>query len=587
MKQNNIIFASVLLIFLFSAGCGRYLDVNPKQVLDDNILNSPKDVDGFVTAAYARLTDVGSLDAPFQSKLFGSIRSDDSYKAGGGTWDLGGWHDMELFVNVNPNNWPIDYPWYVCYQIIQRCNTAIRHAQQFNDQQMPAKNSRIGEAMFIRSFVYMTLKQLFKYVPYIDEKVVGTTADFEAIPNREIKEPNDLYLWQHIADDFKTAESLLPMVQDDKGRVDKNAATAMVAKALLFMAYEQDGNNQVVNINKARLEEALTYINKLTAQEGSKVALEPDFGNNFQPQYDNNTKESLWELQFSLKDGSSTGGKINRNEGLFHPWNWAGFICCGFHQISYSTANAFKTGADGLPMFDTYNNDEYSLNNASVYFNKYTWDPRFNHTIVAPGQPYKYNSNLIFTKEAIRDAADYGYLKSQKELVRPDCGCLLYDGWQFNSMNQRILRYDEVLLWQAEILIQLDRITEALVPINKIRTRAANSTGLLRMANGNPVMNYKVENYKPGVNCNWTKEFAWKALQWEARLEMAGEGRRFFDLQRWGILEKTMNDYFAAEKPRRAYYSPARFSKGRDEFLPIPQNQINWAKGNYTQNVGY
>lgn len=587
MKQNNIIFTVVLLLFLFSAGCGRYLDVNPKQVLDDNILNSPKDVDGFVTAAYARLTDVGSLDAPFQSKLFGSIRSDDSYKAGGGTWDLGGWHDMELFVNVNPNNWPIDYPWYVCYQIIQRCNTAIRHAQQFNEQQMPAKNSRIGEAMFIRSFVYMTLKQLFKYVPYIDEKVVGTTADFEAIPNRDIKEPNDLYLWQHIVDDFKTAESLLPMVQDDKGRVDKNAATAMVAKALLFMAYEQDGNNQVVNINKARLEEALTFINKLTAQEGSKVALEPDFGNNFQPQYDNNTKESLWELQFSIKDGSSTGGKINRNEGLFHPWNWAGFICCGFHQISYSTANAFKTGADGLPMFDTYNNDAYSLDGASTYFNKYTWDPRFNHTIVAPGQPYKYNPNLIFAKEAIRDAADYGYLKSQKELVRPDCGCLLYDGWQFNSMNQRMIRYDEVLLWQAEILIQLDRVNEALVPINKIRTRAANSTALLRMANGNPVMNYKVENYKPGVNCNWTKEFAWKALQWEARLEMAGEGRRFFDLQRWGILEKTMNDYFAAEKPRRAYYSPARFTKGRDEFLPIPQNQINWAKGNYTQNVGY
>jgi hypothetical protein len=100
-------------------------------------------------------------------------------------------------------------------------------------------------------------------------------------------------------------------------------------------------------------------------------------------------------------------------------------------------------------------------------------------------------------------------------------------------------------------------------------------------------MNYKIEPYQPGVNCNWDKDFAWKALQWESRLELAGEGDRYFNLMRWGTLEKTMNDYISGEKGRRAYYAPAHFTKGRDEFLPIPQNQMNWAKGNYTQNVGY
>lgn len=587
MKMKNLIYAVFFVALIAVAGCDNKLDINPKQVLDENILNKPEDVDGFLTAAYARLTDVGSIDPPFQSKLFGSIRSDDSYKGGGGTWDLGGWHDMELFTNLNPNGWPIDFPWYACYQIIGRCNTAIRAAEKFTPEQMPNKNSRIGEAIFIRSYVLLTLKQLFKYVPYIDEKVVGSTAEFEAIPNRDLNQPNDLYLWQHIVDDFKKAEDLLPATQPDKGRVDKNAATAMVAKSLLFMAYEQDERNQVVNINKPRLEEALTYVNKLTTQEGSKVGLEADFANNFQPQFDNNTKESIWEFQFSLNDGSAAGGRINRNEGLFHPWNWAGFICCGFHHISYSTANAFKTGANGLPLFDTYNNDAYNVDNASTFFGRYTWDPRFSHTIVAPGQPYKYNPNLLFSRDAIRNGGDYGYLKSQKELVRPDCGCLLYDGWQFNSMNQRVIRYDEVLLWQAEILIQLDRVSDALVPINKVRNRAANSTGLLKMANGSSVMNYKIETYKPGVNCTWTKEFAWQALQWETRLEMAGEGRRFFDLMRWGILEPTMNAYINVEKGRRAYYAPAHFTAGKHEFLPIPQNQMNWAKGNYTQNAGY
>lgn len=150
-----------------------------------------------------------------------------------------------------------------------------------------------------------------------------------------------------------------------------------------------------------------------------------------------------------------------------------------------------------------------------------------------------------------------------------------------------MIRYDEVLLWKAEVLIQLDRHMEALEPINKVRQRAANSTSRLVFSDGTPVLNFKIETYKPGVNCNWTKEFAWKAMQWENRLEMAGEGRRFFDLQRWGILAETMNDYFAVEKTRFPWMSVAKFTPGRDEYFPIPQNQMNWAKGNYTQNPGY
>src|SRR5699024_11940669 len=68
-----------------------------------------------------------------------------------------------------------------------------------------------------------------------------------------------------------------------------------------------------------------------------------------------------------------------------------------------------------------------------------------------------YDPELIFEKKGVRNAAEYGYFKSIKELPEPDCNCLLYDGWQFNSMNKKMIRYDEVLLWKAEVLIQLDR----------------------------------------------------------------------------------------------------------------------------------
>ncbi|HCC52298.1 MAG TPA: RagB/SusD family nutrient uptake outer membrane protein [Porphyromonadaceae bacterium] len=602
MKNFKLIIVAFACLFAANS-CSDLLDVAPKQVLDESLLTKPVDMDGFVTAAYARMTDIPSWDSPFSPWWSGSLRSDDSYKGGGGTWDGGdGWGYMETFVSLTPNGWPLDFPWYVSYQIIQRCNTAIQKIQTISEEEYPVKDARMGEVMFIRTFTHFRLKQFFKYVPYIDENVIGATAEFEAVPNREKGQPDDLYLWERILADFKEAERLLPEVQPEKGRVNKNAATAMVARTLLFMAYEQDDRHRVVNINKERLNEALVYLNKLTDQEGNAVGLQEDFAENFDVDFDNNTKESIWEIQYSIDDGSSTGGKINRSEGLNHPWEWGEFKCCGFHHVSYTMGNAFKTGSDGLPLFDTYNDDDYgdyirnddgTVNPAFVeggnenYFNKYTFDPRFSHTAGIPGHPWKYDPGLIFESKGIRNGAEYGYLKSVKELPHPGCGCLLYDGWQFNSMNKRMIRYDEVLLWKAEVLIQLDRWDEALPLINKIRERAAKSTTRLKKADGTPVLNYKCETYKPGVNCTWDKDFAWKALQWENRLEMACEGRRFFDLQRWGILEKTMNDYFTIEKNRFSWMDNARFTTGRDEFFPIPQPQINWAKGNYTQNPGY
>ena len=111
--MKKIIFMIAMIPCIIGlCSCTDYLDVNPKQVLDDNLLNKPEDVDGFVTAAYARITDIPSWDSPFAPWWSGSMRSDDSYKGGGGTWDGGnGWGYMETFVNLTPNGWPLDYPW--------------------------------------------------------------------------------------------------------------------------------------------------------------------------------------------------------------------------------------------------------------------------------------------------------------------------------------------------------------------------------------------------------------------------------------------------------------------------------------------
>ena len=87
---------------------------------------------------------------------------------------------------------------------------------------------------------------------------------------------------------------------------------------------------------------------------------------------------------------------------------------------------------------------------------------------------------------------------------------------------------------------------------------------------------------------------ALRSLQWERRLEMAMESSRYFDLRRWGIASQTLNRYFQQEqqanfegKPYAQYYKDAHYTAGKNEFFPIPYNQLYYIPGLYQQNKGY
>jgi hypothetical protein len=150
-----------------------------------------------------------------------------------------------------------------------------------------------------------------------------------------------------------------------------------------------------------------------------------------------------------------------------------------------------------------------------------------------------------------------------------------------------VIRYDDVLLMQAEAQIQLGNLPAALGLINQVRARAAKISPLVKKSDGSNPSNYNIDIYKPGVNITWDQPTAFKALQWERRLEFAMESPRFFDLVRWGIAAETLNAFFAVEKQRHAFLVNAHFTKGQHEYFPIPQEQIVFTNGLYTQNPGY
>jgi hypothetical protein len=99
--------------------------------------------------------------------------------------------------------------------------------------------------------------------------------------------------------------------------------------------------------------------------------------------------------------------------------------------------------------------------------------------------------------------------------------------------------------------------------------------------------NYLVKQY-PSTFANL--EYAREAISMEMRLEIAMEGLRHFDLVRWGIAASTINVYLDQERSFRSLFtgvSPAVFTSKRNEYWPIPQNQIDLQPGILKQNVGY
>jgi hypothetical protein len=247
--------------------------------------------------------------------------------------------------------------------------------------------------------------------------------------------------------------------------------------------------------------------------------------------------------------------------------------CCGFHQPSQNLVNAFKTSAQGLPLFNNFNSSSIQTPSDLKSNNI---DPRLNHTVAIPGLPYKYDPDFIFQDWWNRQPEIYGQFMSMKEVVLPDCPCFEKTlPFMSSSKNRDIIRFDDVILWKAEALIELDRELEALPLINQIRERASVSTSLLKDVDGNPTANYVIDTYKPGENCTWDNNYARQALRWERRLEFAMEGFRFFDLVRWGIAAEYLNDYFTSEKNRREHLREAKFTKNRNNRLILAKNYIS------------
>lgn len=174
-------------------------------------------------------------------------------------------------------------------------------------------------------------------------------------------------------------------------------------------------------------------------------------------------------------------------------------------------------------------------------------DPRLHYTIAVPGDTIQ---GHVVGDDGYRTEGLYGPRKLYAEYT-----------WERESLshsrnsgsNWPIIRLGEIYLIRAESNIKLNKLDAAAADINQVRNRPDVSM--------------------PDVGPFTDQQDAMDAIIHERRIELAMESVRFFDLVRWGIADDELSEL--------------GFDKDQDEYLPIPQKEIDLSGGKLQQNKGY
>ena len=580
MKTTYIKYICIISAICGLTACSDFLEEQvPQATLTQDEVKNPEYIDNVLISAYAGLVSIEDMNASFSLWNY-DTRSDDSYVGGSDFSDGEPFHRLEKSTGVMTTDWPFSSIWNKLYNYLSRVSLSLDMLETAN-QENATIQQRTAEMKFLRAYGHFQLKRLFKKIPFVNKSNMQEE-DYNNLSNTEYTNDEG---WQQIINDLEDAYAVLPETQAEKGRPTKAACAAFLAKVYLYKAYRQDdaNNNQVTAINEADLQKVVEYTNPAIYTKAG-YGLESDLHNNFRPeeQYENG-KESLWAIQYSRNDGT-VYGNLNFSYRLIVPCipkvHDSG---CDFYKPSHNLVSAYRTNSDGLPLLDTFADEEYTVGSAQ------TVDPRLFVTVGVPGTPYMFNPSFMIAESNAwsRSGGTFGYFVSLKQNVDPaltDSYLYLCDSQWASSMNRIVLRYADVLLMRAEAQAQLGQTAEAIALVNQIRERAA------QMATNSVVSNYPNKygvHYAVGkYSGSYSKDEAMKIIKMERRLELAMESERFFDLVRWGDAATVLNKYYSTESEKMNFLSGSQFTANKNEYLPVPFEQMAASNGHYTQNCG-
>ena len=412
------------------------------------------------------------------------------------------------------------------YQGISRCNQVLSYVPAIS-MDAGLKNRILGQAYFLRGLFYFYLVDMFGSVPL-------PTHVAEVAPQSTPAQG-----WGRVISDLSTAVNLLPakystdggVDSKDLGRATKGAAMAFLGKAYLF--------------NKRYDSAAAEFNGVITSNVYSLVA---NYEDNFTDVNENNS-ESIYEVQFSL----GAGGTDLQWQGIPSP-TW------GFYSARAITFAGPNFGWRDVQPTQTL---------LAEYRQEKTVDGKIDPRCLAT---VLYNDTVdthAATTPMYKTTFQAAYSASPAYLA--DVYCKKYENWYGNKpdeydwksgINERLMRYADVLLMYAECENELGNQAVAAQYIQMVRSR-------VNLPN------------RQAEFAGYSQAQLRDQLGHERMLEFALEGHRWDDIRRWGWLsDATKLAWLKSRDPEFNSYIPGK------ELLPIPQTEID-NNPNIKQNATY
>lgn len=233
--RNNILYISLLGSFLF--GCDDFL----QEDLQGTYSNSTF----YQTEEHAELALTGVYNAISFSDVrnnlwvFGDVASDDAVKGG----QPGDQNDIQFIdeFSYQPSNSYLNNIWKHYYEGITRANYLLASMPAI-DMDETRKGEIEGEALFLRSYFYFHLVNLFGEVPLKLKPPLTSDQIHVALSSVET-------IYSQIDEDLETAAALLP--SDADGRATAGAAWGLLAKSRLFQEDYQGALDAISELDAA------------------------------------------------------------------------------------------------------------------------------------------------------------------------------------------------------------------------------------------------------------------------------------------------------------------------------------------------
>jgi len=491
--------------------------------------------------------------------LYSGTRGSDGKLEEGTAWENG---TQIFYMDCTSDNSNSDFPWEgfqalgngtatptnsgnaearYTYEHIRRANYILENIDKA-PLSAEKKKTLIAEVRVIRAYKYFDMATLFGGVPIITKTLTPEESFVPASTQKEV--------FDFVEKELKAAAADLSFIPGG-ARMSKGAALGLLARCYAFQKRHQD----VINTTQEIISSG-TY------------KLFEDYATLFEEANENNS-EVIMNIEYiaNVQGYTSLGIMLPNSMG-----GWGSIV------PTQSLVDTYETAA-GKPI-----GESTGYNPANPYENR---DPRLSATIVYPGASYngKYFDPLNPKSDDYPSGPDnasstaYNY---KKYIQNPKVYAI--NLWNVGT-NIIVMRYAEILLLNAEAKIELGKIDNSVYEnIDLVRERA------------------KMPKVDKAIYAAQGK--LRELVRREFRVELAGEGRRRFDIIRWGIAKDVMNGPVNGALSKgtvdpktgkvtytsltdRFFSENRTFKADKNELWPIPQAVIDNSKGTLKQNPGY